>query len=71
MRICSLIEKGASIGTLRSLIKEFDMMINIKLFCIDKTENVQSFKALNGVKNLVAAMSTRVDAEELIRKKKS
>jgi len=60
-----LLNRGATVDDLRSVISEFQSVVGTKLFCIDGSENVESQKAVNAISNLIAAMGARLDAEEL------
>ena len=62
--IDSLLKRGGRVKDLRSVLSEFQSTIGSRLSCIDGSENIHSLKAVNGLSNLIAAMSARLDAEE-------
>ena len=57
--ISGLIYKGASANDARSILTEFETIVATRLNCLSNDENIESLKALNAVKNLIAAMNAR------------
>jgi len=62
--INGLLKRGSSPSEISSIITEFELIANSKLSCFKPEENVESMKALNALKNLVAAMRARVKVED-------
>ena len=54
-----LLARGASNSDVASILTEFETIISTKLNCLSNDENIESMKALNAVKNLIAAMNAR------------
>ena len=59
-----LYDKGATVSDVSSLLKEFQAIVLSCLNCFDATENVESLKVLNGVKNLIASLNARNEVEK-------
>ena len=54
-----LLARGASNSDVVSILTEFETIVATRLNCFSNDENIESQKALNGVKNLIAAMNAR------------
>ena len=54
-----LLARGASNSDVVSILTEFETIVATRLNCLSNDENIESLKALNAVKNLIAAMNAR------------
>jgi len=58
--VAGLKNRGASTNDISSIITEFEAVVGTRMNCLSGEENVESLKALNAVRNLIAAMYARI-----------
>ena len=55
-----LLNEGYTARDLKSIIKEFSIILPVKLRCLDKYKNLESMKVQNSFKEFVSAMTSRL-----------
>ena len=58
--VAGLKNRGASTNDISSIVTEFEAVVGTRMNCLSGEENVESLKALNAVRNLIAAMYARI-----------